>query len=148
MMRLYSGSSQQFTEDTYQNRIAQKITESFLRQIGHSPPAGEVNAWRNSLRATSMVFEHADLRDHGVIVEYQLPLTSRRLDCMICGRDGGQKDNAVIIELKQWDRCMPPDGETEVLAWGGGSERECLHPSVQAGQYKMYLEGGPTALAE
>ena len=147
-MRLYSGSSQQFIEDTYQNRIAQKITESFLRQMGHSPPASEVNAWRNSLRATSMIFEHADLTDHGVIVEYQLPLTSRRLDCMICGRDGGEKDNAVIIELKQWDRCMPADGEHEVLAWVGGSERECLHPSVQAGQYKMYLEDVHTAFYE
>src|SRR2546427_138260 len=29
-MRLYSGSSQQFIEDTYQNRIAQKIREAFL----------------------------------------------------------------------------------------------------------------------
>src|SRR6266508_3275137 len=147
-MRLYSGSSQQFIEDTYQNRIAQKVRESFLQQMGHYPPDSEVNAWRNSLRATAMVFQRANLLDHGVIVEYQLPLTSRRLDCMICGRDGKKNDNAVIIELKQWDRCMPADGDHEVLAWVGGSERELLHSSVQAGQYRMYLEDVHTAFYE
>ena len=148
LMRLYSGSSEQFVEDTYQNRIAEKIKESFLRQVGHSPPDGEVNAWKNSLRATAMVFQHADLMNHGVLVEYQLPLSSKRLDCMICGRDDKEKDNAVIIELKQWDRCRDADGDHEILAWVGGSERELLHPSVQAGQYKMYLEDVHTAFYE
>lgn len=144
-MRLYSGSSQQFIEDTYQNRIAHKVRESYFQQMGYLPPESEVNAWRNSLRATSMVFDRARLTDHGVIVEYQLPLTSSRLDCMVCGRDGGSKDNAVIIELKQWGRCMPADGEREVLTWLGSADREVLHPSVQAGQYKMYLEDCHTA---
>ncbi len=139
-MRLYSGSSEQFIEDTYQNRIAQKVRESFLQQMGHYPPESEVAAWRNSLKATSWVFEHAKLTDHGVIVEYQLPLTSKRLDCMICGKDRERHDNAVIIELKQWDRCRPAEGDREVMAWVGGSDRELLHPSVQAGQYRMYLE--------
>jgi hypothetical protein len=147
-MRLYSGSSQQFIEDTCQNRIAQKVRESFLEQMGHYPPESELNAWRNSLRATSMVFQHAKLTDHGVIVEYQLPLTSKRLDCMICGKNGESRDNAVIIELKQWGRCQPAEGEHEVLAWVGGSERELLHPSVQAGQYRMWLEDVQPAFYE
>src|SRR3989304_1102425 len=147
-MRLYSGSSQQFIEDTYRNQITDKLEQSFVIQMGHAASPGEVSAWRNSLRATSMVFEHAELADQGVIVEYQLPLSSRRLDCMVCGRDGASKDNAVIIELKQWDRCKPADGDHEVLAWVGGSERELLHPSVQAGQYRMYLEDVHTAFYE
>ncbi len=144
-MRLYSGTSQQFIEDTYHNRIVPKVRESFMRQMGHNPPDSEVSAWRNSLKAVSWIFEHAKLTDHGVIVEYQLPLTSKRLDCMICGKDGGRRDNAVIIELKQWDRCNPAEGDREVMAWVGGSERELLHPCVQAGQYRMYLEDVHTA---
>ena len=147
-MRLYAGSSQQFMDDTYQNRIADKLRESFFRQLGHMPPDGEVHAWQNSLRAASMVFEHANLSDHGVIVEYQLPLSSKRLDCMVCGKDGATKDNAVIIELKQWETCKVTDGEREVLAWVGGAEREVLHPSVQAGQYRMYFGDGQTVFYE
>src|SRR2546428_4028196 len=114
-MRLYSGSSQQFIDDSYQNRLTQKMTESFLRQMGHLAAPSEVSAWRNSLRAVSMVFQHAGLTDHGVVVEYQIPHTSSRLDCMICGKNRDQKDNAVIMELKQWERCMPADGVNEVL---------------------------------
>ncbi len=95
-----------------------------------------------------MVFEHAHLTDHGVIVEYQLPQSSKRLDCMICGKDDAEKDKAVIMELKQWDRCKHSDGENEVLTWVGGSERETLHPSAQVGQYRAYLEDTHTAFHE
>src|SRR5207245_10908459 len=131
-----------------QNRIAEKLRESFFRQLGHMPPDGEVHAWQNSLKATSMVFERTNLRDHGVIVEYQLPQSSKRLDCLICGKDGAKKDNAVIIELKQWETCKATDGDREVLAWVGGAEREVLHPSVQAAQYRMYLGDNDTAFYE
>jgi hypothetical protein len=64
---------------------------------------------------------------------------------MICGKDDNKKENAVIIELKQWDKCEETDGDNEVLTWIGGAKREVLHPSVQVGQYKMYLEDTHTA---
>jgi hypothetical protein len=147
-LRLYSGSSKQFIEDAYQNRIAEKLRLSFIEQVGHNPTQQEVNSWKNSLRATSMVFEHAHLTDNGVILEYQLPQSSYRLDCMICGKDNAGKDKAVIMELKQWDRCKKSDGENEVLTWVGGSERETLHPSVRVGQYRVYLEDAHTAFHE
>jgi len=88
----------------------------------------------------SQAIEHADLMNHGILLEYQLPLSSRRLDCMVCGHDGNENPNAVIVELKQWDGCSNAEGANEVLTWIGGAEREVLHPSVQVGQYKMYLE--------
>ena len=99
------------------------------------------------MRAVSQVFQYANLVDQGIILEYQLPLTSKRLDCLICGRDATAKDNAVIIELKQWTKCSEASGENEVLTWVGGN-REMLHPSIQVGQYKMYLEDTHTAFYE
>jgi hypothetical protein len=147
-LRLYAGSSRLFIEDTYQNRISEKLRLSYFEQFGCNPSQSEVNSWKNSLRATSMVFEHAHLTDHGVIVEYQLPQSSKRLDCMICGKDDSGKDKAVIMELKQWDRCKQADGENEVVTWVGGSERETLHPSAQVGQYRAYLEDTHTAFHE
>jgi len=94
----------------------------------------------NSLRAVSLLFQSADLLDHGILLEYQLPLSSRRLDCMICGKDQTMKDNSIILELKQWSKCEEANGENEVLTWVGGRKKDVLHPSVQVGQYKMYLE--------
>jgi DUF2075 family protein len=143
-MRLFSGTSQQFIQDSIQNQIAEKLKLAFFNYFRYNPSPGEMNSWRNSLRAVSQVFQYANLTDHGVILEYQLPLTSKRLDVLICGRDASTKDNAIIIELKQWGKCEEASGENEVLTWVGGN-REMLHPSVQVGRYKMYLEDTHTA---
>lgn len=147
-MRLYSGTSQQFITDTAQNQISEKLKISFFSHYRFYPSPGEINSWKNSLRAMALVFQQADLTDHGVLLEYQLPLTSRRLDCMICGRDAEGKDNAMIGELKQWEKCTEAYGDNEVLTWIGTGQRETLHPSVQVGQYKMYLEDTHTAFYE
>ncbi len=144
-MRLYAGTSIQFIEDTVQNQIAEKLKQAFFFYYRFNPSPGEVNSWRNSLRSISQVFEHAQLLDHGVILEYQLPMTSRRLDCMICGQDTERKDNAVIVELKQWEKCEGSDGDNEVTTWLNGRKRDVLHPSVQVGQYKLYLQDTHTA---
>lgn len=147
-MRLYSGSSQQFINDTVQNQIAEKLKLAFFDYFRYNPSPAEINSWRNSLRSMSQVFQYANLLDHGVILEYQLPLTSKRLDCLICGKDERETDNAVIVELKQWEKCRETEGENEVLTWVGGAEREVLHPSVQVGQYQMYLADTHTAFYE
>ena len=144
-MRLYAGTSKQFIEDTVQNQIAEKLKQAFFVYYRFYPSPGEINSWRNSLRSISQVFQHAEFLDHGVILEYQLPVTSRRLDCMICGQDQDRKDNAVIVELKQWDKCETSEGDNEVMTWVGGRKRDVLHPSVQVGQYKLYLQDTHTA---
>ncbi len=147
-MRLYAGTSQQFVSDTVHNQIADKLKSAFFSYFRYNPSPGEMNSWRNSLKSISQVFQHAELMDHGVILEYQLPITSKRLDCMIAGKDRDGEDNAVIIELKQWEACNHADGENEVITWLGGAEREVLHPAAQVGQYKMYLEDTHTAFYE
>ncbi|MFC2082004.1 DNA/RNA helicase domain-containing protein, partial [Candidatus Bipolaricaulota bacterium] len=147
-MRLYSGTTDQFFEDTYRNQIAEKLRTAFFNHFRYEPGRAEVNSWRNSLRAVSQIFERSKLHDHGILLEYQLPLSSKRLDCMLTGRDSGDRDSAVIVELKQWDRTEPADGLNEVLSWVGGAQREVLHPSVQVGQYRAYLEDTHTAFYE
>lgn len=147
-MRLYSGTSQQFIRDTVTNQISEKLKSSFFIQYRFEPSPSEIRSWQNSLRAMSQAIEHADLMDHGILLEYQLPLSSRRLDCMVCGHDVNDEPNSVIVELKQWDGCSDAEGNNEVLTWLAGAEREVLHPSVQVGQYKMYLEDTHPAFYE
>jgi hypothetical protein len=141
-VRLYAAPTH-FIRDTVHNQIAEKLRAAFDYYRFAVP--GEVQSWNNSLRATAQVFEEAGLKDHGVLLEYQIPLTSRRLDCMITGRNGHGRENAVIIELKQWDGANEAVGDKVVTTWVGGREREMLHPSVQVGQYRMYLEDTHTA---
>ncbi|MFH1211735.1 MAG: DNA/RNA helicase domain-containing protein, partial [Candidatus Woesearchaeota archaeon] len=147
-MRLYSGSSEQFIHDNIQNQIAEKLKIAFFNYFRFNPSPNEINSWKNSLRAISQVFQYAELTDHGVILEYQLPMTSKRLDCMVSGKDKEGKENAVIIELKQWDKCEDSAGENEVTTWVGGAKREVLHPSAQVRQYHLYLSDTHTAFYE
>src|SRR4051812_11570313 len=101
-MRLYAGTTKSLIEDTTYNRIATKLKDAFFAEFRYQPSPNEVNSWNNSLRAVSQVFQVASLLDHGVMLELQLPLTSKRLDCLVTGFNAHRTANAVVIELKQW----------------------------------------------
>jgi DUF2075 family protein len=147
-MRLYAGSSGQFVDDTNLNQIAGKLINAFFNYYRYNPSPAEISSWQNSLRAMAGVLQYGDLWDHGVLLEYQLPLTSRRLDFMVTGKGPSYSDNAVIVELKQWSKCAPAEGENEVATFVGGTTREVLHPSAQVGRYRMYLKDTHTAFHE
>ncbi len=144
-MRLWGGHSTQFVRETTHNQIAEKLRAAFFQSYRYQPPPSEVNSWRNSLRAVASVFQEAALDDHGVMLEYRLPLSSRRLDLLVCGYDGAETQRANIIELKQWERCKEAVGDKLVTTFVGGAEREVLHPSAQVGGYQQYLEDTHTA---
>jgi hypothetical protein len=84
-MKLYAGTTEQFRADARMHRIAEKLRAEYTTQIGHRPAPSEVASWQNSLTALSMLLDQAELCDHGVILEYQLGTTSRRLDAMLTG---------------------------------------------------------------
>lgn len=137
-----------FIEDTVRNQIARKLSDAFFQYYGYPPAKSEVAAWGNSLRAMAQVVQYAMLNDHGVIVEYELPSSSRRLDFMICGRGASECDEAVIVELKQWSQCEAAEGDGLVSTWVGSRNREVPHPSVQVGQYQQYLADTHSAFYE
>jgi DUF2075 family protein len=137
-MRLYAGSSEDFISDSVHNRIADKLRTAYFNTYRQEATPGEVNSWRNSLRALSQVFEYGGFKGNGVALEYELPLTSRRLDCILTGRGALLNDEAAIIELKQWERCDEADAE-RVVTFVGRNNRDVLHPSAQVSQYRQYL---------
>src|SRR4051794_7537429 len=138
-MDLYRGMSVDFISDAVQNRIGSKLAASFEEQFRYKAAQSEVRSWQNSLRAMSSVLQTGGFLDHGIVLEWQLPLTSRRLDCMVTGLDHGSVRNAVIVELKQWDDAGPSWVENCVTTFLGGRVRDVLHPSRQVGNYQRYL---------
>ncbi|OFW58187.1 MAG: peptidase S24 [Actinobacteria bacterium RBG_16_64_13] len=137
-MRLYAGSSEEFIADSVHNRIAHKLSTAYFASYRREPSRSEVNSWRNSLATVSLLFQHAGFKRHGVLLEYELPLTSKRLDCLVTGLDSQRQQQAAIIELKQWEKCVESDAE-RVVTFVAGTNRDVLHPSVQVGQYMSYL---------
>lgn len=148
-MRLFSGSSDTFISLNINNQIAELLRKEFLKQYGCNPSNNEVMSWRNSLLRMTLILQSANLHDNGVMVEYQLPLSSKRIDVMVTGKDGLGVKNSVIIELKQWERCSLSDIESDyVITWVGGGNRDVLHPSIQVGNYKYYLQENCSAFYE
>ncbi len=147
-MLLYSGPSCEFIRDATENRIARLLEEQFIAQFGWHPSPSEVNSWNNSLKSLKDVFVEASLYDHGVALEYLLPYSSRRLDCLVTGQADGGVGRAEIIELKQWSVCEPSDDPNEVVTRLGGKMKEVLHPCVQVGGYQQYLSDTHTAFYE
>lgn len=138
-MRLYAGTSEQFIHEATQDRIAERLREAFFDHLRYDPPPTEITSWRNSLKALGTVLASAELLDHGVLLEFEVPLTSLRLDAMIAGHDADKTPQAVIVELKQWERTQASASENEVVAFVGGRQRDVLHPSVQVDRYRTFL---------
>jgi len=135
-------------QDATRNVIARRLETAFIDYFRYRPSPSEVRSWEESLSRLSLVLSSAKLTDHGVFLEYQLPQSSRRLDAMITGLDKDKKENAVIVELKQWQECEPSDAEAMVSTRLGGAVRDTLHPSVQARGYRDYLADMHTAFHE
>ena len=146
-MELYTGTTAAFLEDVKNEELAPKLEQRFFDEYRFRPSDGEVRAWRSSLGSMASVISGAALDDHGVLVEYQLPLTSRRLDCMITGHSVSAPA-AVIVELKQWDYVLPSWVDECVRTTVGMRERDVLHPSAQAAGYCRYLIDTNTAFAD
>jgi uncharacterized protein len=147
-LQLYVGPSKQFIDDAFFGEISRKLEEAYVLHYRRRPGQPEIRSWQNSLRSMAMVLERAGLKDQGVVLEHQLPLTSKRLDCMVLGRDAGRRDQAVVVELKQWERTEPSEADQCVVTFVGQGNRDVLHPSVQVGQYAQYLSDYHTAFSE
>lgn len=145
MTELYSGSTTAFVELTTQNRIAETLRAAFVDDQGFEPPRSEVLSWRASLRALAGAVERAGLDDHGILLEYRLPLSSLRLDALLTGLDPWQRPKAVIVELKQWDDALVSDVPECVGVRYGSRIKDVLHPSAQARQYRDYLADSHSA---
>lgn len=147
-MRLYSGMVTDFVKASAHNQISGMLKDAFFRHYRYEPPQSEVRSWQNSLKAVSLVFNSCGFDDQGVMLEYRLPLSSKRLDCIVCAEDQARQAHAVIIELKQWEKCGESSGDNLVTTWLGGKERDTLHPAAQVGQYRRYLEGTSSVFHE
>lgn len=66
-------------------------------------------------------------------------MTSKRIDFIISGLDEKQKENIVIIELKQWEQAKLSNKSGIVKTRFQHGETETAHPSYQAWSYAYML---------
>ena len=123
-MIVYCGTKKGFRMDAVNGVIAERIETMFSALgIGRESFA-EYNSWKNSLPQMALIIQDERIADDvQVALEYQIPLTSKRVDFMVGGTNG-INDNIVVIELKQWEKCTATSRENVVIAFTGGAERE------------------------
>lgn len=139
-MIIYEGTCESFQNDILNGIISSKIEQVFIDYSLGKRNISEINSWKNSLPRMSNILSCPDIPlDVRIAIEFQIPLTSKRVDFMIAGSDG-KDDNVIVIELKQWEKCKATSRENIVLAYTGGAEREVVHPSQQAYSYSKLIE--------
>jgi len=138
---IYSSSAREFREKVDSNLLTVTIEEAFVRKMGMQPGRGEIQAWNNSMQFMERVIRNSKIADDcGILIEYNIPATSKRVDFIVTGQDEHGSNNFIIVELKQWDSAKATDREDVVLACVGSREREMPHPSYQAWSYRQHLE--------
>ena len=140
-MIVYRNTKSGFVNDVRSNSIASIIENEFAaHNISHNNDS-EYRSWANSLQYLRNVVDVPQLDDEcQVAIEYQIPLTSKRVDFLISGIDDTSHNNVVVIELKQWETSGKTSRPDIVTAFTGGAPRAVVHPSYQAYSYAKTIE--------
>ncbi|MCM3790340.1 DUF2075 domain-containing protein [Domibacillus indicus] len=140
-MIIYNETSSNFLDHVYDNKIGYVLQQNVLSKMNKVVSSSELRSWENSLPQMAKVLREADLqKDTHVLLEYKLPSSEKRIDFLVTGQDEKGNKNAVIIELKQWQKSKVAEGDGIVRTFLGGRERETVHPAYQAASYKRYLQ--------
>lgn len=140
-MIIYENNKLDFFENIRQNKISEIITKNMLERGMRNPSYSEINSWINSLNYVKNLLETDSIaNDCYVAIEYKIPFSAKRIDFIICGKDTNNKNNIIIIELKQWTDVKKSTKNDYVITYTGGNTREVQHPSYQAKTYQYLLE--------
>jgi len=141
-MIIYQNTKALFIDDVLTNNIDGIINDFFKSNVGYTTTKSELNAWKNSLQYMDRVLNHSDIPDDaGIVIEYQIPQTSKSIDFIITGQGSNNESYAVLIELKQWSEASITAKDGIVNTFLGHNNREVSHPSYQAWSYAALLEG-------
>ena len=139
-MIIYRATKKQFVEDVFNDTIADNIDSAFVEHLGRHTSPNEVRSWHNSMQYMYKVVNIPELPDEvGVAIEYQIPLTAKRIDFIISGLNAKKREQIIIIELKQWDDAEPTQKPGIVVTRFQHGKAEVAHPSYQAWSYAYML---------
>ncbi len=129
--------------------LADLLAEQMTLRTGRTPSTGEYRSWQRSIPALRADLLSAGLGDVEMLVEYQLPLTSKRADVVLAGRHpttGGP--SYLVVELKQWSHAEQFEDSDTLVRIEDYGQRPVTHPALQVRDYCDYLLGFTAILAD
>ncbi|MGW2862411.1 DNA/RNA helicase domain-containing protein [Streptomyces sp. NPDC001205] len=95
-----------------EGRLAELLAENFLHKHRHRPQPSEVRSWERSIPVLANALVEAGLGEVEMLLEYGLPLTSKRADVILAGvHPSTGEPSYVVVELKQWSNAFPEEDD-------------------------------------
>lgn len=141
-MIVYNETKGQFVADVKSSAIADKILDCIRKRGLNAGHDSEYISWENSMQFMRNIVDDQDIEDDvRIAIEYNIPLTSKRVDFIIYGSDDNKTDNVVIVELKQWQEAeiVADDMCYCVRTYVSKPDNIVCHPSYQAYSYARFL---------
>jgi hypothetical protein len=137
---VYQSDKPAFLDAVFKHDIEDVILNAYKARTGKSVSKNEVHSWKESLLAMAKVLNDDTIpNDMGVAVEYGIPQTSKRIDILLSGRNSEQREQLLIVELKQWETASKTAMDGVVRTRFAGGEANTSHPSYQAWSYASLL---------
>ncbi|MFJ3304095.1 DNA/RNA helicase domain-containing protein [Streptomyces sp. NPDC086549] len=145
---LFRESAQTIAARALDSSLYLHLTEQFVHMHGYRPGAAEVRSWERSIPALAAAINDAGLADVEVMLEYALPLNSKRADAVLAGvHPATGEPSYVVVELKQWSQAEP-DEDDPALCRIDAYAHPVLNPIEQVRRYCEYLVNFNGAVAE
>lgn len=121
--------------------VVEQLLARMLLTTGRHPSKGEVRSWSSSIPTLVADLQDAGLNNVEMLLEHQLPLTSKRVDVVLAGiHPKTGKDSYVLVELKQWHEAASYEGSSSLVRIAAYGDNPQLHPLEQVRGYREYLE--------
>ncbi|EMF30082.1 ATP/GTP binding protein [Streptomyces gancidicus BKS 13-15] len=124
------------------------LTDQFVHMHGYRPGTSEVRSWERSIPVLAAALNDAGLGDVEMMLEYALPLNSKRADVVLAGvHPSTGEPSYVVVELKQWSEVLPHEDDP-TLCHVERYTHPVLNPIEQVRRYCDYLVNFNGAVAE
>jgi DUF2075 family protein len=137
---IYQSTKATFLDDAFKRDIETVILSVYRNRTGRSVAPSEIRSWKESLLAMAKVLNDDEIpAECGVAIEFGIPQTSKRIDFILSGTDEVKREQAIIVELKQWTAAEKTDLDGIVKTRFAGGMSDVSHPSYQAWTYASLL---------
>lgn len=145
MSALFRSSAESFSG--VETLIADRLAEALMHRSGTHASPGERRSWERSLPVLRSDLVDAGLGGVEMLVEYGMPLSSKRADVVLAGtHPTSGRPSYVVVELKQWDSAEVYEDNFDLVTTAG--RRDLLHPGLQVSGYCDYLADFTTVFSE
>ncbi|MER5292370.1 DUF2075 domain-containing protein [Streptomyces pharetrae] len=145
---LFRASAKTVAVMAFDGSLFLHLTDQFVHMHGYRPGTSEVRSWERSIPVLAAALNDAGLGDVEVMLEYALPLNSKRADVVLAGvHPATGEPSYVVVELKQWSEVLPHEDDP-TLCHVESYTHPVLNPIEQVRRYCDYLVNFNGAVAE